>query len=285
MSDSPFIVEVTRENFQQVMEASQRVPILMDFWAPWCEPCKALLPVLEHLANEFQGRFYLAKVNTEDQQEVAAQFGIRSVPAVKLFMNGQEVDEFTGALPESEVRVFLEKHLPRPSDGLVAQAQQALLDGDADTALAALQQAKQMDPGNHHIDVTLAQTLAAMGDTEGAKAALDALPEEVQQTPEVVALRGHMEFESQAANAPDVASLEQRLAANPDDSEARYQLALHKINAQDYEAALDLLLELMRRDRAYEDDAARKTMVKVFDLLGDDPMAARYRSRMFTLLH
>ncbi len=285
MSDSPFIVEVTRENFQQVMEASQRVPILMDFWASWCEPCKALLPILEDLANEFQGRFYLAKVNTEEQQEVAAQFGIRSVPAVKLFLDGQEVDEFTGALPESAVRAFLEKNLPRPSDDLVNQARQALRSGDSDAALGALQQAKQIDPTNHRIDITLAQTLAAMGDAEGAKSALDGLPEEVQQEPEVLALRGHLEFESRASDMPEPAALEQRLAENPDDSEARYQLAIHKVNSQDYEAALDLLLELMRRDRSYQDDAARKTMIKIFDLLGDDPMAARYRSRMFNLLH
>lgn len=285
MADSPFIVELTQENFQQVLQASFRAPVLVDFWADWCQPCKLLMPLLEKLADEYQGQFFLAKLNTEQQQEVAAQFGIRSIPTVKLFKDGQPVDEFMGALPEAEIRAFLDKHIPRASDGLVAQAQQALLGGDGDQALALLHQAKTEDPSNSRIDIALAQTLAAIGDTDGATAALDGLPAEDANKPEVVALRGHLEFEGQAAGAEDPETLKKRLEADENDSEARYQLAIHMINAQQYEPALELLLELMRRDRGYEDDAARKTMIKVFDLLGDDPMAARFRGRMFNLLH
>lgn len=285
MADSPYIVEVTQQNFQQITEASRRVPILVDCWASWCEPCKALLPVLENLVEEYQGKFYLAKLNTEEQQELAAQFGIRSVPTVKMFKDGEEVDQFTGALPEQEIRSFLDKHLPRASDGLLAQAQQALLAGDGDTALALLSQAKDEDPANSRIDIVLAQTLAALGDVTGAKAALDGLPADEQDKPEVQALRSHLDFEDQAADAADPETLKKRLAENENDSEARFQLAVHLVNAQQYDGALELLLELMRRDRSYEDDAARKTMIKIFDLIGDDPLAARYRSRMFNLLH
>lgn len=285
MSDSPYIVDITPENFAQVIQASQRAPVLIDFWADWCQPCKQLMPVLAKLADEYQGRFYLAKLNTEENQELAAQFGIRSIPNCKLFINGQPVDEFSGALPEAEIRAFLDKHLPRPSDGLVAQAQQHLLAGDAEQALALLQQAKATDPDNTRIDITIAQTQAAAGDTDAAQATLDALPAAKQLEPEVVALRGHLHFEAEAANLPDPAELARRLAADEHDSEARYQMAIHSVLQQDYEGALNILMELMRDDRGYNDDAARKTMLKIFDLLGDDPLAARYRSKMFTLLH
>lgn len=285
MSQSPYIVDITPENFAQVIHASERVPVLVDFWADWCQPCKQLMPVLAQLADDYQGRFFLAKLNTEQHQELAAQFGIRSIPNCKLFINGQVVDEFSGALPETAVREFLDKHLPRPSDGLVDQARQALLDGDAETALAVLQQAKIEDPGNVRIDITIAQTHAAAGDAVSALAVLDALPPEQQDDTEVQALRGHLHFEAEAAGLPDPATLAKRLAADEHDSEARYQTAIHQVLQQDYEGALQILLELMRDDRGYGDDAARKTMLKIFDLLGEDPLAARYRSRMFTLLH
>jgi putative thioredoxin len=285
MSDSPYIVDVTPENFAQIIQASQRVPVLVDFWAEWCQPCKMLMPLLAKLADEYQGRFFLAKLNTEQHQEIAAQFGIRSIPNCKLFINGQMVDEFSGALPESAIREFLDKHLPRPSDDLVEQARQTLLNGDADTALALLKQAKSEDPGNIRIDITIAQTHAAAGDAAAAVAVLDALPAEQQNTAEVQALRGHLHFEAEAASLPDMATLAKRLAADEHDSEARYQMAIHQVLQQDYEGALQILLELMRDDRGYNDDAARKTMLKIFDLLGEDPLAARYRSKMFTLLH
>lgn len=285
MSASPYIVDVTPENFAQVVQASRRAPVLMDFWADWCQPCKQLMPLLAKLADEYQGRFFLAKVNTEETQELAAQLGIRSIPTCKLFVNGQPVDEFSGALPEQAIRDFLDKHLPRPSDGLVAQAQQALATGDAAGALALLEQAKVEDPDNTRIDIAIAQTKAANGDPEGALAVLDVLPAEKQLDSEVQALRSQIEFESQAADMPDASALMARLETNPDDSEARVQLANHHVLTRNYEAALELLLEQMRRDRNYDDDVARRTMIKIFDLLGDDPLASRYRGKMFTLMH
>jgi len=286
MSESPYIVEITADNYQQiVIEGSFQAPVLVDFWADWCQPCKSLMPMLAKLVDEYQGKFILAKVNTEQQQELAAQFGIRSIPTVKLFKNGQAVDEFSGALPEDQIRQFLDQHITRESDDTVDQAQQLLLQGDTEAAFALLTQAQADDPANHNISVTLAQTFAAMGDMESAMSVLDKLPEDRQAQEDVSMLRGHLYFDSMGSGIPDQSTLEQRLAGNDDDNEARFQLATHMINGQDYAAALELLLTLMRKDRGYDDDAARKTMLKIFELLGEDPLVPMYRSKMMSLIY
>ena len=286
MSESPYIAEITADNYQQiVIEGSMQVPVLVDFWAEWCQPCKTLMPMLAKLADEYQGKFILAKIDTEQHQELAAQFGIRSIPTVKLFKNGQPVDEFSGALPEEQVRQFLDQHIPRESDRVVAQAQQQLLQGDPDAALALLAQAQAEDPANHNISVALAQTFAAIGDTESAETVLRKLPEEIQQREDVIQLLRQLHFDSLSRGIPEQAVLEQRLGADENDSEARFQLATHMINKQQYEAALELLLVLMRKDRQYEDDAARKAMLEIFELLGDDPLVSRYRSKMMSLIY
>jgi putative thioredoxin len=286
MSESPYIVEITADNYQQiVIEGSFQVPVLVDFWADWCQPCKILMPMLAKLVDEYQGKFILAKINTEQQQELATQSGIRSIPTVKLFKNGQPVDEFSGALPEEQVRQFLDRHIPRESDQVVAQARQLLLQEDADAALTLLAQAQSDDPANHNISIALAQTFAAMGDTESAVTVLDKLPQDIHEQEDVIQLRRQLHFDSISKGMPDQASLEQRLAADESDSEARFQLAAHKINNQEYESALELLLNLMRVDRQYDDDAARKTMLQIFELLGDDPLVPRYRSKMMSLIY
>ena len=268
MADSPYIVEVTRENYSQIMEASFEVPVLLDFWAGWCQPCQILMPLLAKLVEEYGGRFLLGKLNTEEQQEIAAQFGIRSIPTVKLFRNGQPLDEFMGALPESEIRRFLDKHLPRESDQAVQQAQLLLSDGDTEGAVALLQQSHRSDPGNHRVTAALAQALAARGDAAAAVATLDDLPADEQEKPDILTLRNRLYFDELAATLPQASELESRLAANENDSEARFSLAVRNIVAQDYESAMAMLLELMRKDRSYADDAARRTLVQVFDLLG-----------------
>jgi len=251
MAASPFITEVTSENFKYLMDTSYEVPVLVDFWAEWCQPCKVLMPILAALAEEYEGKFLLGKLNTEQEPELASHFGIRSIPTVKLFRDGQPVDEFMGALPDSAVREFLGRHLPRESDALVVQARECLAGGDA----------------------------------KGAQAALDSLPPDEPERPEVASLRKRLYFEQQVAGAPPVAELEAKLAANRDDLDTLLQLALRRVTEQDYPAAMELLLQLMQADRSFGDDAGRNNLLKVFEMLGDDALVGPYRRRMASLLH
>jgi putative thioredoxin len=251
MSNLPFIIDVTRDNYEQVMKTSFEVPVLIDFWANWCQPCHALMPVLARLAEEYQGKFVLGKLNTEDEQEIAARFGIRSIPNCKLFRDGQPVDEFMGALPEQAVRQFLDRHVANESDALIEQAGQLLDDGDV----------------------------------EGARGILDGLPAADADRPGAASLRNRLYFAEQVAGAPDAGELAAKLEADPADSTALHQLALRKIVTQDFDGAVDLLLRLMRNDREFGDDAGRRELLKIFDLLGDDPRVGQYRRRMASLLH
>ncbi|MGB5336822.1 MAG: thioredoxin domain-containing protein, partial [Woeseiaceae bacterium] len=173
MADSPFIIDVTRDNFQQIMEASFKVPVLLDFWASWCQPCLALTPVLVKLAEEYDGKFLLAKLNTEEEQDIAAQFGIRSIPNVKLFRGGQPIDEFTGALPEQAIRQFLDAHITRESDTQVIEAREQLAAGNAAGAVLLLNEARAADPDNPRVILALAEAEAAAGDVAAAEATLD----------------------------------------------------------------------------------------------------------------
>ncbi len=285
MADSPFIIDVTRENFQQVMEASFKVPVLLDFWAAWCQPCHIIMPILAKLAEEYEGNFLLAKLNTEEEQEIATQFGIRSIPTVKLFRDGQPVDEFMGALPEGAIREFLDRHVACESDATVEQALEYLRAGNVDGAIALLNEAHQADPDNPRVALSLAQAQVAAGDIAAAEATLDSLPPDEQDKPEVAALRSLLFFEGQVAGAPDATELAARLAADPEDHQALLQLALRKVVDQDYETAMELLLQLMQKDRGFGDDAGRRSLLKVFELLGDDPRVSLYRRRMASLLH
>ncbi len=286
MADSPFIFEIDETNYEEiVLQGSYDVPVLLDFWAGWCQPCQILMPILAKLVDEYRGEFILGKIDTEAQQAIAAQFGIRSIPTVKLFRDGAPVDEFMGALPEAEIRLFLDKHLPRASDGTVAEAQQQLLSGDARGALDLLAEARAVDPENPRILVAMAAAHAAAGDLDAATEALDALPMDEQDKPEARQLRGRLFFDQVAMRAGPAEAVAQRSDSSPDDSEARYQLAAHQVVAGDIEPALDNLLLIMQRDRAFGDDAARRALLKMFDMLGDDPMVTRYRARMFNLLH
>ncbi len=287
MADSPFIHNVTVENFKQVvLQTSMSRPVLVDFWAEWCNPCKSLMPTLAKLADEDQGKFILAKVNTEEQQQLAAHFGIRSIPCCKLFFKGQMVDEFMGALPEPEVRRFLDNHIPRESDGLLAQAEQLLLQGDAEGASLLIQQAAQLDPGSPKVMLANARYLATVGRLEEVEQQLEALPAEEKSKPEVAAMLARLQFDRSSAGSPPPEELELRLKANPADSEAMHLLAQHRIMQNDFEGALELLLTLMQKDRGYGDDAARKDMLRIFELLGGQgDLVKRYRNRMFNLLH
>jgi putative thioredoxin len=287
MANSPYIFDVTADDFAAVvLEGSRSRPVLVDFWAVWCNPCRTLTPVLEKLVDEFQGDLILAKVDTEDQRELAAQFGIRSLPTVRLFKDGQPVDEFMGALPEQDIRAFLDKHIPRASDNLATEAQRLIQQGQVDEAMKLVEAARSSDPDNTRVQIAYARIKATLGEVDEAEATLSALPADEQDKPEVLELRARMLFDKSALAAPAPEALEKVLASDPGNSEARYQLAAHKVMDGDYEAALDLLMTLMRKDRKYGDDAARKGMLKIFDILGGSgELVNRYRARMFNALH
>jgi len=286
MADSPYVVEIDETNFQQiVIDGSFQVPVLIDFWASWCQPCQALMPILARLADDYQGRFLLAKINTEEQQAIAAQFGIRSIPTVKLFIAGQPVDEFAGALPEAQVRAFLDKHLPRASDDKVAQAREQLLAGDAEQALALLDAATAEDPDNPRIGITRAQIQAATGAVDDAVATLDALPQDTRDTPEVARLRAQLFFDGIAGAEAEAGEAAAAVAADPDNLDARYRLAAAQAVEGEVEQAMENFLTVMQKDRKFGDDGARKALLKLFEMLGDEPVVARYRARMFNLLH
>ncbi len=287
MSHSPNVVTVTAQDFQAiVLDGSFDRPVLVDFWADWCAPCRTLMPLLAKLAAEYGGRFVLAKVNTEEEQALAAQFGIRSLPTVQLFKSGRAVDQFMGALPESQVREFLDRHLPRLSDGLLARALDLMAAGDLAGAGSLIEQARASDPGNARLRLAEVQFAAARGEIAEAMAALDGLPIELSNDPEVAALRGQLRFAGALEGAPSEAELAARVGANPGDSQAHYQLAAYRVLRGDYEAALEELLDLMKRDRAYGEDAGRKGMLAIFDLLGGGhDLVARYRARMMNVLY
>ncbi len=287
MAESPYIIEVTEENFiSVVLEGSRAAPVLVDFWAEWCQPCKALMPMLAKLAEEYQGKFILAKLNTEDQQNLAAQFGIRSIPTVKLYKDGEPADEFMGALPESEVRAFLDRHIPRESDKLVAEAEREADGGDLQGGIALVERAMNLDPENPRVRIALARLRARLGELAEADAIIAALPADVQMSDEVKRFQADLVFHRVLLDAAPVEQLEQAVAAGEADSEQRYRLAAYRVNQEDYAEALELLLGLLQTDRKYGDDAGRKGMLAVFEILGGEgDLVAQYRSRMFNALH
>ncbi len=287
MSDSPFVINVTAETFQQqVIDASFKQPVLVDFWAEWCNPCQMLVPVLTKLAEEYQGAFILAKVNTDEQQELAAQAGVRSLPTVKLIVNGQVVDEFMGALPESEVRKFLEPHLQGPTNEVLEAAQQAFDAGRDEEGLEILNKALAEDPDNATLKVNIARIAAGRGDHDSAQALLDSLPPEDRDRDEVRELQAQIKLAKSLADIGDPRELQQRIEQNPDDLDALLKMS-HYMTAQgEYEAAMELLLQIMKKDRSFGDDAGRKGLLDLFELLGaDHPLTKTWRRKMFSLLH
>ena len=282
MSSSPHIIDITLENFQQViLEGSMQQPVLIDFWADWCAPCKALMPVLTKLAQEFNGQFILAKINIEEQPELAAQFQVRSVPTVMLVSQGQLVDQFNGAKPESEVRAFLKQHLTNPVEAFKEQIKQLIGEGELDQAQTLLQQAISQLPEDIELQIELARVLLQKNQSADARAVLDQLPEADKARPEVKGLVAGLQFVEKAPSAEQLATL-----ADRDDSEARYLKAMAALVQADYETALELLLNLLRDDRAYEEGIAHKTLLEVFALLGEgNPLVVSSRRRLYTLMY
>lgn len=280
-----YIVDLDMSNFQQVvLEGSVNTPVVLDCWVPGNEACQNLMPVLEKLAREHNGAFVLAKLNVDEHRQIAAQLGIQSVPDVKLVMQGQLYDEFQGELPESQIREWLGKHITAtaaPEASPEEQAQAALEAGDPSTARSIYQQLVQDNPGHHDYQVDLASAVLAEGNPEDARAILDNLPPEHRDAPRARGVRARLEFGEEAPDAETLAALGDR-----DDSEAQFLRALRRVADGDYEAGLEGLLTVVKRDRAYGDDAAKNTLLRVFDALGaDHPLTVTYRRKLFTLLY
>ncbi|MWJ27426.1 tetratricopeptide repeat protein [Halomonas sp. ZH2S] len=278
------IIELDASNIQQVLEASMQVPVLLDCWAPWCEPCKTLMPILEKLAIEYNGAFLLAKLDVEANPEISSQLGVRSVPDVKLVSQGGLVDSFQGALPEKQIREWLARYFPAPEDVPPSpedQAAEALAAGDAATAREIYQQLVVQYPEHYAYQVALARALVAGGLTEDARSLLDNLPPEEREAPAARGVRASIAFGEQALSHAEIDAMQGR-----DDSEAQFQRALRQVADGDYEAGLESLLTLMKQDRGYNDDAARKMLLQVFDALGaDHPLTVTYRRKLFTMMY
>jgi len=279
--------EVTEQNFaSQVIEASHQQPVLVDFWATWCGPCQSLMPILEQLAQSYQGKFLLAKVEIDSQQGLASQFGVRSVPTVKLVKNGQIVDEFTGALPESQIRTFLDKHIENESDQLMQQALTLYQQGEREAALSQMGQILQAHPDNLNNKLVYTNILLREQHTDEAKKWLDTLSAEAGDNPQVQAMQAQLEFIHIVDNAPDMVTVQQQVADDPGNSEARYQLSAHAILQGQFDIAFEQLLEVVKRDRQFQDDAGRKALLKLFNLLGDShELVSSYRRKLALALN
>ncbi|MCP4433119.1 MAG: thioredoxin [Gammaproteobacteria bacterium] len=287
MSDSPFIHNVGVENFQAlVLENSFKQPVLVDFWADWCQPCKTVMPILAKLADEYNGKFHLARVDTEAQQQLAAHFQIKSLPTMKLFVNGQPVDERMGALPEGDIRAFIDQYLTSESDKMMTAARQANMDGRTQDALDLMNQALAKDPENADLKIDIAQLVMTQGDNVAALALLDSLDEEGKKKEPAIKLRAEIDMAEKLRDLPSIDDIEQKLAANPDDLEALIDKSNHFTAMAEYDQAMQCLLRVMTLDQKFEDDAGRKGLLALFDLLGGEhPSVQKYRRKMFTLLH
>jgi putative thioredoxin len=271
---NPYSFDVGTADFQEkVLDASHRAPVLVDFWAEWCAPCRVLKPVLEKLAVDYGGRFILAKLNSDKNQELAARFGVRSIPNVKAFVNGRMVNEFTGALPEGQIRAFIDGLLPSPAEPLRAAAREARARGDADVACSLLADALQLDPANEDALLDLAEIHLDRHQAEAAQAILAPLVHRARDAARLNALQARLKLIAAGAGI-DAVTLAARVAANVDDLDARLQLAHALALAHDYRPALEHLLAIVRRDRKWQEEAARKAMLDLFTLLGGDPQYA-----------
>ncbi|MEW6416334.1 MAG: co-chaperone YbbN [Pseudomonadota bacterium] len=266
---------------QNVLEESRRRPVVVDFWAPWCGPCKSLKPVLEKLAAEYGGKFLLAKINSDENQELAARYGVRGIPSVKAFVDGEIVDEFSGALPESEVRAFLDRLIPSPAETLRQQATAARAAGDVAGALKLLAEASKLDPAHVGVRLDATEIMIDLGEADEARRLLGSLPDDAD--PRVPQLKARLQFLGAADGDED--ALRARIAANENDLEARLALANLLIAAGRYEPGMDQLLEIVRRDRGFQDDIGRKTLLSVFNLLGGGELVSRYRRLLASALN
>jgi putative thioredoxin len=285
---SDLIKDTTTQTFvADVIEASRQVPVIVDFWAPWCAPCRQLTPVLERVVKAARGAVRLVKMNIDDYPEVAGQLGVQSIPAVFAFKNGQPADGFMGALPESQVRAFVQRIAGPGAEeepGL-DEAKAAFEAGDVGGAAAQFAAISQRDPDNLDAVAGLAKCYIATGDFARAERTLALVPPAKQAAEMYVSAKAALELSRKAGAKPDIKALEQAVSANPKDWEARFKLAIALNATGRREEALDQLFEIVRKDRVWNDDAARKQLIEFFEAWGaKDPLTQAGRQRLSSLL-
>lgn len=281
-----YIVNIDETNASALLiEESHKRPVVVDFWADWCEPCKVLMPLLEKIATEYQGAFLLAKVNADEQQGIAQQLGVRSLPTVMVIQGGQPVDGFAGAQTEAFIREMLAKYLPKPWDGLVQLGLEAMERGDFNEALVPLRQAWTDSGQSHDITLVLTRALIEGLRLDEAETVLDGV-RMADQDAAYEQLRAQLEIKREAAKSPEVEALEQQLAGAPDDLDIRYQLGVQYTNNGQFREAMEQLVTILRKDLDHGDGATKRMLLDTIASLGKgDPLAVEYQRKLYSLLY
>lgn len=280
------IVDITHENAQQyLVDESSLRPVLLDFWADWCEPCKTLLPLLEKLAHEYAGQFLLARINADEYQSIAQQLGVRSLPTVMVFKDGQPVDGFSGLQPEKVIRELLQKYLPAPWQRLIDEANTLIAEDKVNDALPLLRQAYQESGEQPAMGIGLAQVCLLMNRLSDAAELLGKIPLADQGVSYEQAM-AQLKLKQEAAVSPELQALEAEHQAAPDDFDICYKLAIQYSQCDRAADALELLLSILRRDMNYSDGAVKKTMTDMLVALGKGhPVAIQYQRKFYALLY
>jgi len=285
MAANPHVIDVTTDSFEtQVLQQSLQAPVLVDFWAEWCGPCKTLGPILEKLAGEYNGAFVLAKVDVDKEQQLAGVFQIRSIPTVMLLKDGQLVDGFPGALPEAQLREFLTHHGIVPGAPAEEAPAEAAPPVDPHAEVLRLRKAVEAEPDKAELRLDLALALLAVGHAQEAEQLLDGLPANLAHDDRAVKARARLGFAAQLQDAPPPEVLEAAIASNPGDLRARYLLGVHRLVGGESEAGLEQFIEMLQRDRGFEDGLPKKALIDAFRIVEDEDLVGRYRRRMSSLL-